>query len=530
MARRNQRASVRVAATTVAMAFVGAGQAGTVSADNGSRLGQATSESAPHTALSASETGFLAAASPTARSDSRPGVGPGLGQATAPATPPSAPPDPNPDEVLAEGLGLRFNPPTAAFLRTDSDDGVLRYELIDGRNEPRWRMRIQGLVASRADATVASQLEDYLDSMRSSGKPFTVRLDEEIRPASGEPGRLLLLANDLGDGAVGISGWALFPRGEGVFLVMSLLANAADLDEILPSLRTSLASVRLLSAESVERDRRDRIERGREILVTITPERLRAIATGEPAWFRVFREPAGERPESELGYARVLAREGLRGEVDATRSKESFRGEDVEPGLLVELDARTLAPDRPELFTVTQGRFWLAWDRSSEVWSVRTARHSGRNVANSAETGLRTPPLPGAPRPRLTVITANAEKAFRQPEEWPVPPNYLSQAEQQLLGLLLPAPPGAGESFILYAYDPKTGSMPQRTESWRTESGRRVLETRLSGGPISLRREFDESGRLLRRVDAEVLGDVVTEAITPAALETLYRRKGMKLE
>jgi hypothetical protein len=128
------------------------------------------------------------------------------------------------------------------------------------------------------------------------------------------------------------------------------------------------------------------------------------------------------------------------------------------------------------------------------------------------------------------VITANAEKAFRQPEEWPVPPNYLSQAEQQLLGLLLPAPPGAGESFILYAYDPKTGSMPQRTESWRTESGRRVLETRLSGGPISLRREFDESGRLLRRVDAEVLGDVVTEAITPAALETLYRRKGMKLE
>lgn len=443
---------------------------------------------------------------------------------------PVAASEPPLEEITAEGLGLRFTPPTSAFLRTDTANGVLRYELIDGRDQPRWRMRVQGLVASRADATVGSQLEDYLASMRSSGATFTVRLDEEIRSASGETGRLLLLANDLGDGAVGISGWALFPRGEGTFIVMSLLANEADLASILPNLRASLASVRLVDAESVDAERRARIDRGAAILGAIGPERLRAVATGEPAWFRVFRAGKDGGPEAELGFVRLLAREGKRGEADASRPVDSLRGEDRDAGFLVELDARSLVPERPEQFTVTQGRFWLSWDRSEEVWSVRSARHSGRNVANSAETGLRSPPRPATPRPKLTVITANAEKAFREPEEWTVPPNYLSQAEQQVLGFLLPPPPEGGESFIVYAYDPKTGSLPQRTESWRVDAERRVLETRFAGGPVSVRREFDPSGRLLRRVDAEVLGEVVTEAMTRDALETLYRRKGLALE
>jgi hypothetical protein len=543
MKRRNHHAVGWAEIGLVAWATVSIVAGASATADNDLQFGQAPFDRNPKIATGAFQSGFGEEARRPRTSDNQAGAGQDwFGQATSESGPDEfgqangAPPAsgaesaPPPEEIVAEGLGLGFLPPSAAFLRTNSSDGVLRYELIDGRDQPRWRMRIQGLVASRADATVASQLEDYLASMRSSGQAFTVRLDEEIRPAAGEPGRLLLLANDLGDGAVGVSGWALFPRGEGVFLVMSLLANEADLDAILPSLRSSLASVRLLSAETVERDRRHRVERGAAMLAAITPERLRAVATGEPSWFRVSRAATGDRPEAELGYVRLRAREGRRGEVDATRSPDSFRGEDVEAGFLVELDARTLVPDRTDHFTVTQARFWLAWDRSSELWSVRTARHAGRNVANSAETGLRTAPLPGAPRARLTVITANAEKAFRQPEEWPVPPNYLGQAEQQVLGLLLPAPPESGESFILYAYDPKTGSLPQRTESWRTESGRRVLETRLSGGPVSLRREFDASGRLVRRIDSEVLGDVVTEAIAPEALETLYRRKGLKVE
>jgi hypothetical protein len=455
-----------------------------------------------------------------------------IGQATGAAAgqPSSRSDEPPAEELVAEGLGLRFFPPTSAFVRTDSSDGVLRYELIDGRDQPRWRMRVQGLVASRADATVASQVDDYLATMRAGGKPFTVRVDETVAPAAGEPGRLIILANDLGEGAVGMSGWALFPRGEGVFLVMTVLANADDLDAMLPAIRKSLASVRLLTAEAVESERRMRIERGAAILAAIDEAKLRSLANGEASWFRVHRSARGDSPEAELGFVRIRPREGLRGEVDASRAVDSFRGEDKASGLLVELDARSLAPERPDQFTVTQGRFWISWDRREEVWSVRASRHSGRNVTSSAETGVRTPPLTGAPRPKLTVITANAEKAFRQPEEWTVPPNYLAQAEQQLLGFLLPEPPAGGETFILYAYDPATGSLPQRAESWRIEADRRVLETRLSGGPVSLRREFDAAGRLLRRVDSEVLGEVVTEAIAREALETLYRRKGLKLE
>lgn len=455
-----------------------------------------------------------------------------VGQATGTATgkPASRADEPPAEELVAEGLGLRFFPPTSAFVRTDSSDGVLRYELIDGRDQPRWRMRVQGLVASRADATVASQVDDYLATMRAGGKPFTVRIDETVAPVDGEPGRLIILANDLGEGAVGMSGWALFPRGEGVFLVMTVLANADDLDSLLPAIRKSLASVRLLTAEAVESERRVRIERGGAILAAIDEARLRSLATGEASWFRVHRPARGESPGAELGFVRIRPREGLRGEVDASRAVDSFRGEDKTGGLLVELDARSLAPERPDQFTVTQGRFWLSWDRREEVWSVRASRHAGRNVTSSAETGIRTPPLTGAPRPKLTVITANAEKAFREPEEWTVPPNYLAQAEQQLLGFLLPEPPVGGETFILYAYDPATGSLPQRAESWRVEADRRILETRLSGGPVSLRREFDAAGRLLRRVDSEVLGEVVTEAVTREALETLYRRKGLKLE
>jgi len=436
-------------------------------------------------------------------------------------------------ELVAEGLGLRFTLPGAAFVRTDSSDGVLRYELIDGRPDPRWRMRVQGLVASDPAATVETQLADYLASLRSSGTEFAVRIDEPIEPTEGAKGRLAILESDLGDGASATSGWALFPRGEGVFLVMSLLVSAGELEGLLPDLRRSLASVRLLGADAVERERGRRIDRGAEIVRAIGEDRLRSAIAAEPRWFRTYRPAADGEPEVELGFVRLETRDGRRGEVDPTRTEASYRGPDLEEGLLVRLDARSLVPGEPTRFTVTQGRFWVSWDRLQETWSVRSAVHDGRNRRNVAETGVRTPTRPGSPRPKLTVITASAEKLSRDPEEWAVPPNYVSQAELQVLGRLLPPPPedADGERFILYAYEPKTGSLPQRTETWRRGAdGGGTLETRLAGGPVSIRRSFDAAGEPRRREDRDVLGPVVTEPIGRPELEALYRAKGIPLE
>ncbi|MDZ4753217.1 MAG: hypothetical protein SGJ11_01815 [Phycisphaerae bacterium] len=470
-----------------------------------------------------------------------------LSAGQASASPQGAPPVPRPDAapdvgpavaadsewLEVEGLGLRIKPPQPAFGKSETIDGVLRYEIVDGQPSPRWWLRFQSLTSSRPGLTAADQLDAYLDVLTKNNKEFTVRVDEPLLPAgaSGE-GRLVIIESTISEGMTGMSGWAIIPTGPDRFIVCSLIATAANYGTTLPSLKRALRSMQLTSLATIERERRERIARG-EAILKFPPATLRSAVQPTPLLFRMYRPgvKGDGSDETELGWMTVRATEGMRGEVDSSRKIETLKGDDLEVGLLVVLQAKMILGGDLTHMLDSETRFWVAWDRSSEVWSARNTQRQKNVTRTSGETGLRTPARAGDPRPALRVFQSSADQRTREPLEWQVPPNYLSQAELLILGRLLPKSDPAPAVFASYAFDPKTSSLPQRLDSWkRNDDGTWTLETRIGGAATPLVQTFDSSGDRLRRIDVDPTGTLITERIELGRLRSLWKRKGLPIE
>jgi hypothetical protein len=247
-------------------------------------------------------------------------------------------------------------------------------------------------------------------------------------------------------------------------------------------------------------------------------------------------DEAGAR--QDYGYMVIRVREGRQGEVDASKDPAKLKGEDNEPGLLASIDARIVVNNDPSHTVDAQSRYFVRWDRASEAWSIRTTERQKRASRSSAQTGLRLAPSAGAPRPVLQVITASGDGMTREPQEWAVPPAYLSQAELIVLGELLPrdaagtdvgagANSRTGIAFKDYAFDQREQKLPQRHEKWtRIGTGWR-LETRQGSSPAMTVQEFDERGKRVRRTDVD---GSVTEMIKLEDLRALWKSKGLPVD
>lgn len=435
----------------------------------------------------------------------------------------------------AEPLGLRFRPPTPALAKAESVDGVFRYEVVDAQPTPRWWLRFQYLTSSTAGLSARDQVMAYLDAMRRNDKEFTIRLDEAIRPAGApEEGRLLVIEAPVGDGSTGLSGWLLIPSGRDRFLACSLAVPTDGLKTTIPALRRAFEEMEMISIEAVEAAKRERVDRGTRMLA-FDEAKLRAAVQPTPVVYRIFRPSSAGSPETELGWMTIRVVAGKRGEVDPNRPASRYRGVDNDEGLLVLLDAKSLVSPDGRTVVDTQTRAWLAWDRRSEVWSTRSTQRMthGQGTASrtTAQTGVRTPARPGQPRPRLEVINSVAEQQTREPLEWTLPPNYISQAELFVLGKLLPKDAPSAEPFASYAFDPRSNALPQRTDEWRRNAdGTWTLETTIPGSPQPLIQIFDADGERLKRIDHDGVGPIHTERIDADTLRALWRRKGLPLE
>lgn len=450
-----------------------------------------------------------------------PSGGPGApAPAAEPPTAPSA--DLAPEPLDAEVLGLTMQLPVGTAVRIDRS-ATTSYLLSDASGEARWRVRVSTLQASRAGTTAKSQCEDYLADLAKRGEAFATILDEP-RSIDGRDAHLFYIALPLENGGRGISGTLVVPRSPDDYLVFSILAVDEGFARTKDLLDRSFATIRLRDPAKVAAERADLAARGAAMLASIDEKALRSAIRDEPIFYRMWRPDPQGRPK-ELGYLVVRIREGARGEVDASRDARSLKGAEADKGLLATVDARMVVNDDPTHTLDVQSRYFTAWDRQSESWSMRSTERQKRASRSSAQTGLRIAPTAGAPRPKLTVITASRDGMTREPQEWTVPPNYISQAELVILGHLLPKSADAEPvEFIDYAFDQREEKLPQRRETWsRRDAGWR-LETRSGGAPGVLVQEFDAAGVRTRRVDPD---GTVTERIELEALRALWKSKGL---
>lgn len=443
-------------------------------------------------------------------------------QATPQAAPPADASELAPTPLEADLLNFAMRVPTGTSVRIERGPSP-SYLLAEASDNPRWRMRAASLRASKLATTAQSQCQDFLDELKAKGQQFAVLLDEP-RTVAGRQAHLFYISVPIEGGGSGISGTLMVPTGTDQYLVFSLVALEEGFARTRALLDKSFATLSLVDKSAVLDERATLLGRGEAIVASISSAALRATITKEPLFYRMWKPDEKGTPQ-EVGYVIIRVREGKRGEVDASKAADSLKGDEAEAGLLALVDARVIVNNDATHTLDVQSRYFLVWDRSSEAWSMRSTQRQRANSRSSAQTGVRSAPTTGAPRPTVKVISASRDGMTRDPIEWPVPPAYLSQAELVVLGQLMPrAEKVESIEFLDYAFDQRDQKLPQRRETWsRTTTGWK-LETRIGSSPEVLVQEFDKDGVRVRRVDAD---GTVTERITLEELRKLWNAKGL---
>ena len=443
-------------------------------------------------------------------------------QTTPQATPPADASELAPTPLEADLLNFAMRVPTGTSVRIERGPSP-SYLLAEASDNPRWRMRAASLRASKLATTAQSQCQDFLDELKAKGQQFSVLLDEP-RTIAGRQAHLFYISVPIEGGGSGISGTLMVPTGTDQYLVFSLVALEEGFARTRALLDKSFATISLVDRSAVLDERATLLGRGEAIVASISPAALRATITKEPLFYRMWKPDEKGAPQ-EVGYVIIRVREGKRGEVDASKAVDSLKGDEAEAGLLALVDARVIVNNDAAHTLDVQSRYFLVWDRSSEAWSMRSTQRQRANSRSSAQTGVRSAPTTGAPRPTVKVISASRDGMTRDPIEWPVPPAYLSQAELVVLGQLMPRTEKVESlEFLDYAFDQRDQKLPPRRETWsRTTTGWK-LETRIGSSPEVLVQEFDKDGIRMRRVDAD---GTVTERITLEELRRLWNAKGL---
>jgi hypothetical protein len=295
-----------------------------------------------------------------------------------------------------------------------------------------------------------------------------------------------------------------------------------------PIFEACFATIALKTREQSLTERAARLKVGHELLVSITPEQLKSLC-GYKQWSRIYKpaENAGT-PSTEVGCALIEVLEAQRGALNPERDPAKYGGDERKDGLLVRVQGRYIVNLERQVFYDSIALYWMAWDQSEEAWSVRGTQRQGEAARSEAETGVRTAPTTGQPRPTLQVIK-QAAGSQPVPNEWDLPDVYLSQPLGWILGRILPRDITEPREYSWYFYvgsslQPK---VYQRHDHWAPAGdGTFTLTTRLTPDTPAFTTTYGSDGQFLRRVHAE---GAVTEPIELEELRRLWKARGIPI-
>jgi hypothetical protein len=446
-------------------------------------------------------------------------LAPALAAVVAAAPPPAAP-GLNPDPLIAEPLGLRMHLPQGAAVVPQVTDGAVTYAITAGGDAP-WSMRIATLSPAVPNPSVEAMLAERIETIKATGRRHWVIASGPFTRGTSQ-GQFLYVSQALDDDKRLVSGWLILPTSSRTFLTFAFLTTADHFARLQGSLESAFMTIELLGQAELLDRRQAQIERGRAVVSTFTPQRLRG-ALSERQWFRLFRPAGPGQPggATEVGFMIMRCVEAPRGQLTPERSPGSYSDLEAQRGLMVLLEARVIVDAKKNGYLDLDGRYWMDWDRSTEAWSIRQTRRQGPASRTTAETGVRN-------LTSLEVIHSLKEQFTREPSRWTVPDAaYLSQPEVYLLGSLLPRDDSISGPLAFYYYDTRTQQLTRRADRWTSSpdgTGHWVLSTQpmLDVTPITQR--FDASGRRIERIDGD---GTVTRRIDPADLQRLWQSKGL---
>lgn len=432
-----------------------------------------------------------------------------------------------PQPLVLPALGLAMYVPPA-HITTDRAGGLLVVSLHDRSAAPAWSITIQHM-QTQPGATPEGQVQQHIDALTAAGRRHEVMENRDIT-AGNSAGRLCFIRQATGidgDDSI-IAGWLILPAGSDVMLVLSILAMPEALPFLRPQLDASFQTINLRPVAELSLQRRSRMESGRRLLASFTPERLQSLL-GTHQWSRIYRTDR-EGNEYEIGYTLLEVYEAKRGALNPDRAESAYSVSDRELGLMVRLQGRVIGDAQRGVFFDSVALYWMAWDQSEEAWTVRGTQRQGRAERSEAETGLLLPASVSNPQARLRVSRVRTGDYESTPAEWSLPDVYLPQALAAVLGRLLPREENQAVSefaYYFYNFAQATPRLTQRTDRWeRSEDGHWILTTNLTVDAPPIISTYSASGQFLhtRRADG-----TTTVPMSIERIRQIWIRQGLPL-
>ena len=425
----------------------------------------------------------------------------------------------DPDPLAAEALGLQMYLPAGSIVTTQATDQMISYLAVDPAST--WSLRISHLTPAVAPPTAEALAAEHLRAIEATGRRFQIIVNEPRRIGSIQ-GHLLYIQQELDDDTQRVNGWLILPNSPRTFVVVTILMTADQFSRLRPVFDASFDSIELRTIDDLQTQRQARLIRGRALIGTFTPEKLRS-ALGERQWYRIYRPGGSGRTadDTEIGFLSIDCKEAMRGHLTPERQPRSFTGMETQLGLMVRVEARAIIDGAKSHYLDVDGRYWMAWDRTTEAWSIRQTERMGEATRTSAETGIRD-------HVTLDIIHSSLEQHTREPSRYVIPDiAYLSQPEVFVLGRLLPRDGSVTGEMTFYFYNTNSRRLGDRVDDWqraRDGSDQWVLKTLpvLETKPIT--QQFDTQGHRIRRIDGD---GTITERIDPEVLKGIWRSKGL---
>ena len=244
------------------------------------------------------------------------------------------------EPLAAEAIGLTMYLPAGSVVTTQAMDQTISYLASDPGAT--WSLRISTLTPAVAQPTAQALAEQHLQAIQATGRPFQV-IANEPRKVGAFLGHLLYIQQVFDDEKQLVNGWLILPNSARSFVVLTILTTAEQFSRLRPVFDASFDSIELRSIDDRLTQRQARLLRGRALIGTLTPEKLRS-ALSERRWYRIYRPGGSDRiaDDTEIGFLSIECTEAMRGQLTPERQPRSFSGMETQRGLMVLVEARAI--------------------------------------------------------------------------------------------------------------------------------------------------------------------------------------------
>ncbi len=326
-----------------------------------------------------------------------------------------------------------------------------------------------------------------------------------------------------------VRGSTLIKTGPGRFILIELFTSLSKFDRAREAYEVMLATVKIDDPTKSASRRAAEIAMGTRILDRLTESDYRQVfEQNAERWERLYRQsPSGSTSDDEeIGYRRIRAHIGQRGELSSSKPKDLWTETEKDPGYIVQIDARIL--DQGSIID-TRATYFLALDFNEEAWVVNLSMTGPTDQFGTPGKKTRWQEI-GARRGtdmsvRIVPHSADATKIRPQIRG----EGYISVVQSYLLPQLL-VQVGIPGDMAFYAYQTTSGTIRLRTESLsQSDKGRKLwkLNTRLNADAEPQETIITPEGKVLRTTFPDGRR---WETLPLDQLVRLWKRKGLPLD